>query len=384
MKSFPYTFGIEEEYFLAQAEDGALVSRVPEHFLERARAHLGESVTSELIQSQIEIATPVLAHMEEARECVARLRSGLCDLLAGEDLCLVAASTHPRGAWREQFVTEKPRYDQLLGDFRIVGQRNLVCGMHVHVAVPPDVDRVRLMNRFMPWLPVFLALSASSPFWDQRVTGLMSYRQAIYDEWPRSGVPDFFDDERDYQGFVERLQKAGAIRDATYLWWAIRPAMKFPTLELRIADVCTRMDDAIALAALFRCLIAMLVRNPEYGAERTTHTRRLIDENRWLAKRDGVTASLIDEASGAAVPMRAIVEDTIDLVIEDADRLGCLPSLQHLHRILDRGTSANSQLRVYNQARAKGASGDDALSEVVRWICETTANVGRERKRKYS
>ena len=225
--------------------------------------------------------------------------------------------------------------------------------MLVACVVLAGVCFVRILLPYL--LPVFLALSASSPFWDQRVTGLMSYRQAIYDEWPRSGVPDFFDDERDYQGFVERLQKAGAIRDATYLWWAIRPAMKFPTLELRIADVCTRMDDAIALAALFRCLIAMLVRNPEYGAERTTHTRRLIDENRWLAKRDGVTASLIDEASGAAVPMRAIVEDTIDLVIEDADRLGCLPSLQHLHRILDRGTSANSQLRVYNQARAKGA-----------------------------
>lgn len=384
MKSFPYTFGIEEEYFLAHASDGALVARVPDHFLGHARARLGESVTSELLQSQIEIATPVLGHMEEARDCVAHLRSGLCELLAAEDLSLVAASTHPRGAWREQLVTEKPRYDQLLGDFRIVGQRNLVCGMHVHVAVPPGIDRVRLMNRFMPWLPVFLALSASSPFWDQRVTGLMSYRQAIYDEWPRSGVPDFFDDEADYQSFVERLQKAGAIRDATYLWWAIRPAFKFPTLELRIADVCTRMDDAIALAALFRCLIAMLVRNPDHGKVRTTHTRRLIDENRWRAKRDGVTASLIDEASGAAVPLRAVVEDAVDLVIEDAERLGCLATLQHLYRILDRGTSANSQLRAYNQARAAGASCDEALHEVVRWICETTANVRREPTREHS
>lgn len=377
MNRFPYTFGIEEEYFLAHATDGSLIARIPDHFLSRARARLGDSVTSELLQSQIEIASPILSDMQEAYGCVTDLRRGLCHLLAEEDLRLVAASTHPLGAWREQFVTEKPRYDRLLGDFRIVGQRNLVCGMHVHVAVPPQIDRVRLMNRLMPWLPVFLALSASSPFWDQRVTGLMSYRQAIYDEWPRSGVPDFFDDERDYQSFVDRLQKAGAIRDASYLWWAIRPALRFPTLELRIADACTRVEDTVALAALFRCLVAMLVRNPDYGTHRTTHTRRLIDENRWRAKRDGIAASMLDERTGEVVPMKAVVDRLIDLTGEDADRLNCTQSLQQLYRILEQGTSANAQLRIYNECRADGASSDEALRHVVKWICETTAAAER-------
>lgn len=381
MNRFPYTFGIEEEYFLAHAADGSLIARIPEHFLSRARARLGDSVTLELLQSQIEIASPILTDMHEAYDCVTDLRRGLCDLLAEEDLRLVAASTHPLGAWREQFVTEKPRYDRLLGDFRIVGQRNLVCGMHVHVAVPPQIDRVRLMNRLMPWLPVFLALSASSPFWYQRVTGLMSYRQAIYDEWPRSGVPDFFDDEQDYQAFVERLQKAGAIRDASYLWWAIRPALRFPTLELRIADACTRAEDTVALAALFRCLVAMLVRNPDYGIHRSTHTRRLIDENRWLAKRDGIAASMLDEQTGAVVPMKAVVDRLFDLVGEDADRLNCTQPLRQLYRILEQGTSANAQLRIYNECRADGASSDEALRHVVQWICETTAATERGGRR---
>ncbi|HMN46163.1 MAG TPA: carboxylate-amine ligase [Povalibacter sp.] len=374
MNSFPYTFGIEEEYFLALAADGSLAPCIPDHFLARAHARLGDAVTSELLQSQIEIASPVLSSMREAREQLMHLRSALAQMLAEEDLQLIAASTHPLGAWREQQVTVKPRYDRLLSDFRIVGQRNLVCGMHVHVEIPAGTDRVRLMNRIMPWLPVFLALSTSSPFWDQRVTGLMSYRQAIYDEWPRSGIPDFFDDEADYDAFATLLHGAGALADASFLWWAIRPAMKFPTLELRIADVCTSADDALALAALFRCLIAMLVRNPQHGAQRSTHTRRLIDENRWRAKRDSTGASLIDEGSGSAVPMRQVIANLVDLVAEDAQRLECVPELQHLTRILDRGTSAHAQLRIYNDARAAGDSQDRALRRVVEWLSnETTA-----------
>ena len=265
VNEFPYTFGIEEEYFLALASDGSLAPRIPDQFLKRAKARLGDTVTLELLQSQIEIASPVFGDMDEAHQSMVKLRTGLSDLLATEQLRLVAASTHPLGAWREQLVTEQPRYDQLLSDFRIVGQRNLVCGMHVHVEIPSGIDRVTLMNRFMPWLPVFLALSTSSPFWDQRLTGLLSYRQAIYDEWPRSGVPDFFEDEADYESFIALMQSAGAIKDASFFWWSIRPSMKFPTLELRIADVCTRVEDAVALAALFRCLIATLVSRPRDG-----------------------------------------------------------------------------------------------------------------------
>ena len=372
MKPPAYTFGIEEEYFLVQASDGGLAPRIPDHFLARARQQLGDSVTSELLQSQIEVASPVLSDMHQARDVLVDLRTGLSGLLAQEGLQVLAASTHPLGAWREQFVTEKPRYDRLLSDFRIVGERNLVCGMHVHVEIPSGVDRVQLMNRVMVWLPVFLALSTSSPFWDQRVTGLMSYRQAIYDEWPRSGIPDFFDDEADYNAFVALMQRTGAMRDASFLWWAVRPALKFPTLELRIADVCTTVEDAVGLAALFRCLIAMLVRRPEFGAARSTHTRRLIDENRWRAKRDGIAATLIDESTRTVWSMRDVLDGLIRITAEDAARLDCEPALAHLRSIFDRGTSAHAQLRVYNESRAAGKPQDQALRRVVDWLAAET------------
>lgn len=373
MTDFPYTFGIEEEYFLASAGSRNLASRVPKRLLADARAKLGDAVTAELLQSQIEIASPILHDCEEAHSAMRALRRGLAELVATNGLRLIAASTHPLGAWREQLVTEKPRYDELMSDFRIIGQRNLVCGMHVHVAVPPDVDRVALMNRAMPWLPVFLALSTSSPFWNRRITGLLSYRQAVYDEWPRSGIPDFFTDQRDYDAFIALMQGAGAVRDASYFWWAMRPALKYPTLEMRISDVCTRVEDGLAIAALFRCLIATLIEHPESGSTRSTHTRRVIDENRWRAKRDGTSARFIDEASGQAIPLSELLTQLLSFVAEAAGRLHCSPTLERLGQIIAGGTSAHEQLRIYNERRAVGTSNLLALQAVVDWLASTTA-----------
>lgn len=373
MKAFEYSFGIEEEYFLSSAASGNLVARAPKKLLPAAQAKLGEFVTAELLQSQIEIASPIFHSSDEAYASMARMRSTLAELAATMGLRLIAASTHPLGAWREQAVTEKPRYDQLMSDFRIVGQRNLVCGMHVHVAIPEQVDRVQLMNRAMPWLPLFLALSTSSPFWDRHITGLLSYRQAVYDEWPRSGIPDFFDDQRDYDAFVALMTKGGAARDASYFWWAIRPALKYPTLELRIADICTRVADGVAIAALFRTLIATLIANPELGRKPTTHTRRLIDENRWRAKRDGTAAKLIDEASQSEIPIADVLSQLLSIVDAEADRLQCKPSLRRLETILANGTSAHAQLKLYNERRAAGGARSNALRHVVEWLVDTTA-----------
>ncbi len=286
---------------------------------------------------------------------------------------IVAASTHPLGVWQEQLVTEKRRYDKLIADFRIISQRNLVCGLHIHVAIPENVDRVDVMNRAMHWLPVFLALSTSSPFWNHRVTGLLSYRQALYDEWPRSGIPDFFRDEADYQAFTDRMQAAGAISDSSQLWWAIRPALRFPTLEMRIADVCTRLEDALAIAALYRALVATLVANPDMGKARSTHTRRLIDENRWRAKRDGIKAEFILETSNEVVPVAKVVSDlmamrVVSRSIGSTARRRCSP----IERILSEGTSAHQQLKIYNDSRAAGDESLDALLKVIEWLKATT------------
>lgn len=372
METFDFPFGMEEEYFLVDAATGALSTPAVDDLMQDARAKLGDVVTAELLQSQIEIASPILHSHDEAREVMFRTRHELSEVVAGHGLNIVAASTHPLGIWQEQLITEKRRYDKLMSDFRIISQRNLVCGLHVHVAIPEGIDRVEVMNRAMHWLPMFLALSTSSPFWNHRVTGLLSYRQALYDEWPRSGIPDFFIDEADYQAFVARMQAAGAIADSTHLWWAIRPAMRYPTLELRICDVCTRLDDALAIAALYRSLIATLLANPEMGKAHSTHTRRLIDENRWRAKRDGLKAEFILETSNEVMPVVDVVANLLTECREQIERLNCAAALQPLDRILADGTSAHQQLKIYNESRAAGDENPQALGKVIEWLKETT------------
>jgi glutamate---cysteine ligase / carboxylate-amine ligase len=372
MKHFDYAFGLEEEFFLSRADTGALAVDVAGTLVDEARCELGDFVTTEMLQSQIEITSPIFSQMDEAYRRMSTLRSGLGDVAACMGLNLVAAGTHPLGVWQDQLVADDVRYEQLMADFRIVGHRNLVCGLHVHVSVPTCVDRVEVMNRVMRWLPLLLALSTSSPFWNGRVTGLLSYRQSLYDEWPRSGIPDFFENEADYAAFADRMTRAGAVRDASHLWWAIRPALRYPTLELRIADACTYVEDSVALAALFRCLVAATVRRPRAGTRHTTHTRRIIDENRWRAKRDGLGAQFIAEASSEVLSVPQVLEAARLFILEEANQLQCATALEGLHAILRRGTSAHRQLKIYNDARASGASRADALREVLAWLAAAT------------
>jgi glutamate---cysteine ligase / carboxylate-amine ligase len=372
MRHFDYAFGLEEEFFLSHADTGALAVDVGSTLFDEARGELGDFVTTEMLQSQIEIRSPVFHQADEAYQRMSTLRSGLANVAACMGLNLVAAGTHPLGVWHDQLVADDVRYEQLMADFRIVGHRNLVCGLHVHVSVPTCVDRVEVMNRVMRWLPLVLALSTSSPFWNGRVTGLLSYRQSLYDEWPRSGIPDFFENESDYAAFADRMARAGAMQDASQLWWAIRPALRYPTLELRIADACTYVEDSVAIAALFRCLVAATVRRPRAGIRHTTHTRRIIDENRWRAKRDGLRAQFIAEASSEVLSVAQVMEAARLFIAEEADQLQCARALEGLERILHRGTSAHRQLKIYNDARAVGASRAEALRQVLEWLTAAT------------
>jgi carboxylate-amine ligase len=228
------------------------------------------------------------------------------------------------------------------------------------------------MNRAMRWLPLFLAFSTSSPFWNRCRTGLLSYRQSAYDEWPRSGIPDFFENQAQYDQFASRLVDADAMKDASFLWWAIRPSLRYPTLELRISDACTHYQDTIALAALYRALVAFLVRNPDYGNDWTAITRRVIDENRWRAKRYGTEAEFIDDATGRVTPLAQVYRDLCDLVREDAQRLDCTGAMTQLDRLLRTGTSAHQQLAIYHEKRAEGSGRVAALKHVVDWLAEQT------------
>ena len=367
------SFGIEEEYFVVDPATRNLVPRVPAGLIGEARQRLGrDCVARELLQSQVELVSPVYAGTAEARASMVGLRRGLCDAARAHGLELVAAGSHPFGMWREQTPTAKPRYARLIDDFQIVGRRNLLCGMHVHVGVGEGIDRIVLMNRLMSWLPVFLALSTSSPFWNRDRTGLLSYRQAAYDEWPRTGIPDFFESQRDHDAFVRLLVGAGAIDDGGSLWWAIRPSAQHPTLELRIADCCTDVDDALAIAALFRCLVRAHLRRPGLGRARSSMTRRVIDENRWLAKRHGLDAAFIDEFSSSVRSFRSVLDALLAVVAEDVEALDCGREIAHLDVLLRRGTSAHRQLELYHRCIDAGATRTEALRGVVDWLIDTT------------
>ena len=367
------TFGIEEEFFLVDPTSCDLSADVPASYLRDCRLELGDRVGEELLRPQIETTTPVLHSATEARESLLGIRRRLADLTARHGMRLVAAGTHPFGAWQDQKHTRKPRYARLIDDFQIVGRRNLFCGLHVHVGVPEGFDRVDVMNRLMPWVPVFLALSTSSPFWNGHNTGLLSYRQAAYDEWPRSGIPDSFADEAEYDAFVRLLASCGALDDGSSLWWAVRPSARFPTLELRVADACTRAQDALAIAAAFRCLVRAHLRRPELGARRSAISRRVIEENRWRAKRYGTGAEFIDEAAGTTCGFATLLDDLLDLIAPDARALACESDVAQLRAILRRGTSAHSQLAVYRHERAQCRTREEALTQVVDWLARATA-----------
>ena len=370
---FDLSYGIEEEFFVVDRATRDLAGSASASFLRACRLALGERVGEELLQPQVETATPILHDATQARESLSLLREELTHIAGRYDLGLVAAGTHPFGAWEDQRPTDKDRYARLIDDFQIVGRRNLFCGLHVHVGIPEGNDRVALMNRLMPWVPMFLALSTSSPFWNGKRTGLLSYRQSAYDEWPRSGIPDAFTNEREYDAFVRLLAGCGALRDGSYVWWAVRPSARFPTLELRISDACTRIEDSLAIAAAFRCLVRAHLRQPSVGAESSPISRRVIEENRWRAKRYGTDAEIIDEGSGTACGFLDALEAMLTLIAPDAEALGCEQEIAHLRWIVRNGTSAHQQLAVYRSERNRCRTREEALGGVVDWLTGTTA-----------
>jgi carboxylate-amine ligase len=374
MSEHHYTFGVEEEFFLSQIDSGSIATRMPQAFLHEVRRRLGERASNELLQSQIELVTPVCADVESLERAVVGNRRIVGEIAKRYDLALVAAGTHPLAEWREQNLTQKPRYRQLVSDFQIIGRRNLLCGLHVHVAPPPDQDRVDVMNRILAYTPIFLALSCSSPFWNRQGTGLMSYRQAAYDEWPRTGIPEFFAGEADYNAFVRQLVQAGVIENASYLWWAIRVSANFPTIELRIADACTDVRDTLCIAHLFRCLVRAAVRDPGLGRARMSTTRLLIEENRWQAKRHGIAAQFIDEfGSGERLPFAERLEQLLALIAEDVVHFDCGDAVAHARNILERGTSADLQVAKFKRVRDQGATRAEACREVARWLAAHSA-----------
>ena len=373
IKEPSFTLGVEEEYLLVDKETRSLVIDPPETLMAEAVEKCGSQVTPELLRSQIEIGTKVCSNIQEAHEDLARLRRSIIEVANNHGLAPIAASTHPFSSWKDQKHTEKDRYDQLTHEMQGAARRLVICGMHVHVGIDDDELRIDLMNQMSYFLPHLLALSCSSPFWLGQDKGLKSYRLTIFDALPRTGVPERFESWAEYERHVAIMQNAGLIEDSSRIWWDLRPSGRFPTLETRIMDVCTRLDDTVALASLLVCIMRMLYRLRTRNQRWRLYTPMLIRENRWRAMRYSFDEGLIDLAKGRVVPFPELMDELCSLIAEDASALGCENEIKGVHDILTRGTSAHRQLKGYELERASGSSVEDSLKAVVDTLIQDTA-----------
>jgi glutamate---cysteine ligase / carboxylate-amine ligase len=367
-----YTIGIEEEYFVSHARTYAPATRVPK---ELARAFLKAkygSVSTEMLQAQIEVNTEVCETFGQAREQLFGLRKMLAQTAEDRGYCIFASGTHPTALWHEQEVTQKARYRRIRDDLQIVGRRNVLCGMHVHVEVPEPQRRIALMERSMPYLPLLLSLSLSSPFWQRHRTGMKGYRLSVYDELPRTGFPPVFASTQSYDDYIAALVAAKIIPDASHLWWCIRPALSFPTLELRIADSNPRLDDVLCVAAWFRCLVRRLSEDRRFGYAVTPEMRAIIFENRWRIQRFGTEASIVDPQTLEPTTVAREFEALANVLAEDADVLNCSQEFNRWRDILSEGTAADRQIAIYDRARADGMSRMAALRQVMSWLVAET------------
>jgi glutamate---cysteine ligase / carboxylate-amine ligase len=371
-----YTFGMEEEYFVFDAKTRRAVRRINKQFLNRTHKDLGDRVMTEMLQSQIEVATPPCTTMNEAREHLVHYRRKLGQAAADYGLGLAAMGTFPLAYWPEQLMTPKERYGAIMDDLQMIGMRNMLCGMHVHVEVP-DVDtRINLIMRLTPYLPLLLALSTSSPFWQGHLTGLVGYRLAAYDELPRTGLPQLFRTNEDYREYIDALVGAKIIPDASYIWWALRLSMNYPTVELRVADSCTRLDDAIAIAALFRCLVRALDRNRGINAGFDRVGRAITWENKWHAQRYGIAATFIDPFARTPMTAKSWLGQVLEFIAEDVEAFACQAEVAHVDGILARGTSGDCQIDMFIKAKAAGRRRLTAIKDVVDWVARETQTFG--------
>jgi carboxylate-amine ligase len=362
-----FRFGIEEEYFLSDAATLRPAVTTPDSLFKRL-GFSGARLERELLQSQMEVATRPHLTSNAARDELKELREAAARTCKRHGLKILACGTHPMGAWRDSVHSPKPRYEQLMEDLQILARRNMLCGMHVHVEIPEAGRRIDIMSRMLPYLPLLLALSTSSPFWEGSPTGLKGYRLTAYDELPRTGLPELFTCEKDYAEYLEAMRQSGAIADASQVWWSIRPSPKYPTLELRAPDCCTRLDDAVAVASLYRVMVRHLHRCPDVNEDISVVERALAVENKWRAQRYGSHASFVTR--DGPVSISELLERVIARVEPDADALNCLPELDHCRSILSEGTSADAQLHIFEHHQANGRS--DPLSAVATWIADAT------------
>lgn len=369
----PLTLGIEEEYQIINPETHDLHAYISKFLSEDEKSEQKLDLKPEFMQSQVEVGSHVCRNVKEIRQELIRLRRSVCDMAVKNGVQIAAASTHPFAQWEQQSITEGTRYKELLDDMQGVARSLLIFGMHVHVGFGhkenPELKdlMIEIMNQARYFIPHLLALSTSSPFWQGQYTGLRSYRSVVFEQLPRTGIPHSFDSWSEYKSYEDLLKQVGSFGKGdtrAKIWWDIRPHPVFDTLEFRIADICTTIDEAVCIAALFQAICAKLVKLRQQNMSWRHYRHMHISENKWRAVRYGIHGKLIDFGKREEVPFHFLINELLEILDDVLDELGCRKEVEYVHTILREGTSADRQLKVY-QEHGGDQNRQEALNAVV-------------------
>jgi len=362
MKEHTFTLGIEEEFAIIDPETRELRSHIAE-ILEGGKVMLKEQIKPEMHQSVVELGTEICGSIADARIHVIELRSKLAQLAGRSGLKIASAGTHPFSHWHDQLITEGDRYQEIVKDMQLVARANLIFGLHVHVGIPDRESAIHVMNQARYFLPHIYALSVNSPFWVGRNTGLKGYRLKVFERFPRTGIPDAFESLSEYEDYCKLLVKTGCVDNAKKIWWDIRLHPFFDTLEIRVCDAQSRVDDTLAIAALIQAVIAKLFKLLRQNITFRVYRRRLLDENRWRATRYGIDGKLIDFGREVEVETRSLLNELLEFVSTEVNELGSKKEMEHLERIMREGTGADRQVAVWERTNDMRAVVDHIVAE---------------------
>jgi carboxylate-amine ligase len=362
VKDHTFTLGIEEEFAIIDPETRELRSHIQE-ILEGGKVTLKEQIKPEMHQSVVELGTEICQSVVDARAHVIELRSRLAELAGRNGLQIASVGTHPFSHWRDQLITQGERYQEIVKDMQQLARANLIFGLHVHVGIADREMAIHVMNQARYFLPHIYALSVNSPFWVGQDTGLKGYRLKVFERFPRTGIPDAFESLSEYEDYCKLLVKTGCIDNAKKIWWDIRLHPFFDTLEVRVCDAQTRVDDTLAIAALIQAVIAKLFKLLWQNTTFRIYRRRLLDENRWRAARYGIDGKLIDFGREAEVEERSLLNELLEFVASEADELGTHREMAHIERIMREGTGADRQLAAFERTHDMKAVVDHIVAE---------------------
>ena len=382
-KLMDLSIGLEEELFLVDIKTGELCKQWPDELVNICQKKFPEQIVREFLSGQVELVSSPANSLVKLNQELYKLRSFLIEQTARFGLAPMASSTHPFAKWQDQQPTDSPRYQRLADELKISAQRMLVCGTHIHIGIKDINKRLKLFNELNYFLPIILSLTSSSPFWGGQDTGLVSYRATILNGLPRGGLPPIFSSIEKYQNYLSKMVDSNAIESGRELWWDLRLSARFPTLELRIADGCTNLNDLIAVAALVQSLSSYLLSQPASTLEQLEEKLLCIRENRWRVQRYSINeAKLLIFGSNSLAPAKKVIGSLVETLTPYAEKLCCLESLNYCLTICQTGTSAVKQRKIYQQSINKGLSSDQAMLRVTKYLVNETANINNHSEHK--